>query len=60
MSTSSEQMGRDLLSAVRTYSGGISSDDETLIVIRFGHGRRSVGIMERLRGYVKVLIPGEP
>lgn len=60
ISTSSEQMGRDLISAVRTYSGGISSDDETLIVVRFGHGRRSVGLLERLRGYVKVLSSDKP
>lgn len=58
-STSFDQIGRDLLSAVRAYSNGISSDDETLIVIQFGQGRRSAGIMERLRGYVKVLSSGD-
>ncbi len=49
-STSFDQIGRELLSAFCAYSNGISSDDVTLIVIQFGHGRRSAGIMERLRG----------
>lgn len=51
------QFGRELLSAVRAFSDGVSCDDETLMVIKFGQGRRSPGIMERLRGYAEVLRP---
>lgn len=51
----SDQFGRELLSSVRAYANGVSCDDETLMVIRFGHGRRSTGFMERLRGYAKAL-----
>lgn len=53
-----DQFGRELLSAVRAYSAGVSCDDETLMVIKFGQGRGAPGIMERLRGYVEVLRPG--
>ena len=56
-SISFDQFGRELLSAVRACSNGVSCDDETLMVIRFGQGRRSPGIMERLRGYAEVLRP---
>ncbi len=55
-----DQFGRGLMSAVLAYSNGVSSDDETLMVIRFGHGRQPVGIIERLRGYAKVLRPDQP
>jgi hypothetical protein len=57
LTTPFDQLGRELLSAVRTYSCGVTNDDETLMVIRFGRGRRSPGIMERLRGYAAVLFP---
>ncbi len=50
-----DQFGRELLSSVRAYSNGVTNDDETLILIRFGRGRSSPGIMERLRGYAASL-----
>ena len=45
-----DQFGRKLVSAVRTFAGGSANDDETLIVMRFGEGRKSPGLLERLRG----------
>lgn len=57
--TSFDQFGREVLTAIRAYSDGASCDDETLMVIRFGHGRRSTGILERSRGYAKVLNQSE-
>ncbi|MFO1001302.1 MAG: PP2C family protein-serine/threonine phosphatase [Planctomycetaceae bacterium] len=50
-----DQFGRKLVNAVRDFAGGSANDDETLIVIRFGEGRKSPGLLERLRGYSAVL-----
>lgn len=50
-----DQFGRKLVHAARAFAGGTANDDETLIVIRFGEGRKSPGLMERLRGYSAVL-----
>ena len=46
---------KTLVNAVRAFAGGSANDDETLIVIRFGEGRKSPGLLERLRGYSAVL-----
>lgn len=48
--------GRQLRNAVREYALGVSCDDETLIVFRFGKGKSSPGVMERLGGYASVLM----
>jgi serine phosphatase RsbU (regulator of sigma subunit) len=52
LTDSIDQFGRKLLRAVRDLAGGVANDDETLIVIRFGDGRKPPGLMERLRGYM--------
>ena len=54
-SDSIDQFGQKLVHAVRAFAGGSANDDETLIVIRFGEGRKSPGLLERLRGYTAVL-----
>lgn len=51
LTDSIDQFGRKLVAGVRAFAGGSSNDDETLIVIRFGEGRKSPGLLERLRGY---------
>jgi serine phosphatase RsbU (regulator of sigma subunit) len=50
------EYGRKLRQAVRNYASGVSSDDETLIILRFGKGKSSSGIMERLEGYASVIL----
>lgn len=55
LTDSIDQFGRKLVDAVRAFAGGSANDDETLIVIRFGEGRKSPGLLERLRGYSAVL-----
>ncbi len=50
------EYGQRLRQAVAEYTSGVSSDDETLIVLRFGRGKSSPGIMERLGGYASVLL----
>jgi sigma-B regulation protein RsbU (phosphoserine phosphatase) len=55
LTDSIDQFGRKLVNAVRAFAGGSANDDETLIVIRFGEGRKSPGLLERLRGYSAVL-----
>ncbi len=50
------EFGRQLRQTVRDYSSGESSDDETLIVLRFGIGKSSPGIMERLGGYASLVV----
>ena len=50
-----DQFGRKQVHAVRAFSGGSANDDETLIVIRFGEGRKLPGLLERLRGYSAVI-----
>lgn len=55
LTVSFDQFGAELVKAVRSFSNGLTEDDETLIVIRFGEGRRSPGILEKLRGYAAVL-----
>ena len=50
-----EEFGRRLRQAVAEFSMHFSSDDETLIVIRFGKGRKSPGLKERLHGYKSLL-----
>ncbi len=53
---SCEEFGRSLRNSVRNYSSGPSDDDETLIVLKFGKGRTSPGIKERLSGYASLLM----
>ncbi len=55
LTDSIDQFGRKLVDAVRALAGGVANDDETLIVIRFGEGRKPPGLLERLRGYSAVL-----
>jgi serine phosphatase RsbU (regulator of sigma subunit) len=54
LTDSIDQFGRKLVHAVRAFAGGSANDDETLIVIRFGEGRKPPGLLERLRGYSAV------
>jgi sigma-B regulation protein RsbU (phosphoserine phosphatase) len=54
LTDSIELFGRKLVHAVRDFAGGSANDDETLIVIRFGEGRKPPGLLERLRGYSAV------
>lgn len=56
---SCDRFGKRLREAVELYATAGGTDDETLIVLRFGKGRRAPGIVERLRGYAAVLY-GEP
>jgi sigma-B regulation protein RsbU (phosphoserine phosphatase) len=53
---SCDDFGRALRSAVRDYCSGAPEDDETLIVLKFGKGRTSPGIKERLSGYASILL----
>ena len=48
-------IGHELRGLVRDYGGGESNDDESLIVIKFGEGRRTPRVVERLRGYWSTL-----
>lgn len=50
------EFGQRLRQAVADCTSCASSDDETLIVLRFGKGKSSPGIMEWLRGYASVLL----
>ena len=52
---SCDEFGRQLRQSVADSSMQTASDDETLIVIRFGKGRPSPGVMERLHGYKSLL-----
>ena len=54
--TSCADFGRQLRNAVTEYASGVSCDDETLIVLRFGKGKSAPGVMERLGGYASVLM----
>ena len=51
LTDSIDRFGRKQVDAVRALAGGESNDDEKLIVIRFGEGRKPPGLLERLRGY---------
>ena len=50
-----ETFGRGLLSSIRSKSPEPPSDDETVIVIRFGLGKKSVSIAEKIEAYWKLL-----
>jgi phosphoserine phosphatase RsbU/P len=54
--TSCADFGRQVRKAVMEYASGVCCDDETLIVLRFGKGKSSPGVMERLGGYASVLM----
>ena len=53
---SCHQFGQELMAGVEEYANhSPPNDDATLIVIRFGDSYRTPGIIERLRGYGKVI-----
>ena len=48
-----EEFGRELVQEFRRKFGEDSDDDETIMVIEFGEGRRMPGIKERLAGWLQ-------
>ncbi len=59
LSTNADEFGRKLIWGVQAYSQGApTEDDATLIIMRFTKNRRVPGVMERLRGYGKVIRSG--
>jgi serine phosphatase RsbU (regulator of sigma subunit) len=56
LSRSCHQFGQELMAGVEEYANhSPPNDDATLIVIRFGDSYRTPRIIERLRGYGKVI-----
>ena len=56
LSRTCHQFGQELLTGIAKYANhSPPNDDATLIVIRFGDSHRRPGIIERLRGYGKLI-----
>lgn len=56
LSRSCHQFGQELMAGVTEYANHTPpNDDATLIVIRFGDSYRTPGLIERIRGYGKVV-----
>lgn len=50
------ELGHQLLQKVVGYSGSLDSDDATIIALKFGSNFRRPGILERLKGYSKLIV----
>lgn len=55
VSQSPQEVGRALTNALAAYSDDLGADDMTVIALKFTGNHRRPGIMEKLRGYSKLL-----